>query len=64
MLSTNAALVKKWFIKQINAGKNYTEILEILFSYRTSNSKEEVRVYEEFCYMDDEEWNEIKTELF
>ncbi|HFI0464391.1 TPA: hypothetical protein ACGOYX_001719 [Streptococcus suis] len=50
-------------MKQLSLGKSYDEAIAELIKFRESQSKSEVTLYEEFCYMDDEDWFSIVDEI-
>lgn len=49
-------MLMKWFVQQGQQGLNYDEALDVLFGYRVSQSRSEVKIYETFAFMFDEEW--------
>lgn len=49
-------MLMKWFVQQGQQGLRYDEALDVLFGYRISQSRSEVKMYETFAFMPDEEW--------
>lgn len=56
-------MLMKWFVQQGQQGLNYDEALDVLFGYRVSQSRSEVKMYETFAYMFDEEWFEVMDKV-
>ena len=44
-----------WAVKQYHLGLSYDEMLELIISYRLSNSKSEKELYESFFLFTDED---------
>ena len=44
-----------WAVKQYHLGLSYEEMLELIISYRLSNSKSESELYESFFLFTDED---------
>ena len=56
-------VLMKWFVQQGQQGLSYDEALDVLFGYRVSQSRSEVKIYETFAYMFDEEWFEVMDKV-
>lgn len=53
--------VFNWLKKEIMIVGNYNKAIQRLIeSGRDKANKEENKIYEMFCYMDDQEWEEVK----
>lgn len=55
--------LKKWFDKQIYSGMSYKEAIQLLCSFRLSNTKKEKELYEIFAYCDEDIWEELRLEI-
>lgn len=53
----------KWFKINYRNGRNYSQSLDDLFSLRQSEKRSEVAFYETFCFMTDDEWLQVKSEV-
>ena len=56
-------VLMKWFVQQGQQGLSYDEALDVLFGYRVSQSRSEVKIYETFAYMFDEEWFAVRDKV-
>lgn len=60
-MSKEQKTVLDWLKKEIRIVGNYSKAIERLIELgRDKSNKEESKIYEMFCYMDDHEWAEVK----
>lgn len=58
-----AIKLRKWFAKEKNLGATYDECIDKLIGFRKQGSSDEVEIYEIFCFMSDNIWEDIRSEF-